>query len=53
MGLNPELVSKGTIEEVVKAYPRKGWSGCFAKTIKKESMYSFACVQFYLMSLEP
>ncbi|KAH6678427.1 cyanamide hydratase family HD domain-containing protein [Halenospora varia] len=37
MGLNPELVSKGTIEEVVKAYPRKGWSGCFAKTIRKEN----------------
>lgn len=36
MGQNPQLVHKKTIEDVVKAYPRKGWSGCFAKTIREE-----------------
>lgn len=29
-------MSKATIESVVEAYPRKGWSSCFAKTIRKE-----------------
>lgn len=37
MGINPELVSQQTIEDVVKSYPRLGWSGCFAKTIRKEN----------------
>lgn len=37
MGGNPHLVSKETIEDVVKAFPRRGWSGCFAKTIRKEN----------------
>jgi len=37
MGKNDELVSKGTIESVVKAYPRMKWSSCFAKTIRKEN----------------
>jgi len=37
MGGNPQLVNKGTIESVVEAYPRKGWSGCFARTIRKEN----------------
>lgn len=36
MGLNAELVHKETIESVVRAYPRKGWSGCFAETILRE-----------------
>lgn len=36
MGMNSQLVHKETIESVVKAYPRKGWSGCFAQTIRKE-----------------
>ncbi|KAJ9669582.1 hypothetical protein H2201_000449 [Coniosporium apollinis] len=36
IGQNPQLVHKETIEDVVKAYPRKGWSGCFAKTIREE-----------------
>ena len=36
MGLRPELVHKATIEDVNKYYPRKGWSGCFAATIRKE-----------------
>lgn len=36
MGLNPELVHRDTIEAVVELYPRKGWSGCFASTIRKE-----------------
>lgn len=37
MGGNPELVDKRTIESVVKEYPRRGWSGCFAKTIRREN----------------
>ncbi|THX75180.1 cyanamide hydratase, partial [Aureobasidium pullulans] len=36
-GANPELVHKETIENVVKAYPRDGWTGCFAATVRKES----------------
>jgi cyanamide hydratase len=37
MGGNPELVDKATIESVVEAFPRKGWSGCFAATIRREN----------------
>ncbi|RDL42116.1 Cyanamide hydratase [Venustampulla echinocandica] len=36
IGGQAQLVSKGTIESVVAAYPRKGWSACFAKTLRKE-----------------
>jgi cyanamide hydratase len=36
VGKNPELVHKETVESVVAAYPRMKWSGCFAKTIKRE-----------------
>ncbi|TVY48272.1 Cyanamide hydratase [Lachnellula occidentalis] len=39
MGSRPhaDLVAMGTIESVVGKYPRKGWSGCFAKTIRREN----------------
>ncbi|KAL8830685.1 MAG: hypothetical protein Q9191_001290 [Dirinaria sp. TL-2023a] len=37
MGMHPELVHQATIEDVVKHYPRKGWSSCFAATIRKEN----------------
>ena len=37
MGGNAELVHKDTIEDVVKHYPRKKWSSCFAATIRKEN----------------
>ena len=37
MGLHADLISQQTIEDVVKHYPRKGWSGCFAATIRKEN----------------
>ena len=37
MGGQPQLVSKATIENVTKAYPRKKWSSCFAATIRKEN----------------
>jgi cyanamide hydratase len=37
MGGNPQLVDGKTIESVVEAYPRMKWSGCFAKTIRKEN----------------
>jgi cyanamide hydratase len=36
-GLNPELVHKDTIESVVKAYPRKSWTGCFASVVRRET----------------
>lgn len=31
-----ELVHRGTIEAVVAKYPREGWSGCFAGTVREE-----------------
>ena len=37
MGENAKLVAEETIQDVVKAYPRKGWSGCFAATIRREN----------------
>ncbi len=37
IGENAELVHKGTIEDVVKNYPRNKWSSCFAKMIRKEN----------------
>ncbi|RFU30003.1 hypothetical protein B7463_g6338, partial [Scytalidium lignicola] len=37
MGGQPQLVHKETIEDVVKNYPRKKWSHCFARTIRKEN----------------
>jgi len=37
IGRGEELVAKETIEAVVGAYPRKGWSGCFAETIRREN----------------
>jgi cyanamide hydratase len=37
MGLNPQLVARETIENITKAYPRKKWSSCFARTIRKEN----------------
>ena len=35
-GLNPELVHEDTIKSVVSQYPRNGWTGCFAKVVRKE-----------------
>jgi len=37
MGGQPDLVSQETIESVVESYPRLKWSGCFAKTIRREN----------------
>ena len=37
MGGNADLVHRATIEDVVRCYPRKGWSGCFSTTIRKEN----------------
>ena len=37
MGKNAELVHKETIEDVVRHFPRKGWSSCFAATIREEN----------------
>jgi cyanamide hydratase len=36
VGKFPDLVAKGTIESVVKLYPRHQWSGCFAGIIREE-----------------
>jgi len=34
--LHGELVAQGTIESVVKAFPREEWTGCFAGVVRKE-----------------
>jgi len=36
IGAGAELVHPQTIENVVREYPRPGWSGCFKKTVEKE-----------------
>jgi len=35
-GLHGELVAQGTIESVVKAFPREKWTGCFSSVVRKE-----------------
>ncbi|KAI5917463.1 hypothetical protein F4810DRAFT_44393 [Camillea tinctor] len=37
MGMNPGLIDETTRLDVNRAYPRKGWSGCFSKTIRTEN----------------
>ncbi|KAI1426746.1 hypothetical protein F5Y12DRAFT_783783 [Xylaria sp. FL1777] len=37
MGGNPGLIDEITRLDVNKAFPRKGWSGCFSKTIREEN----------------
>ena len=36
VGASTDLVNPKTIENVVQEYDRKGWSGCFESTLKKE-----------------
>lgn len=36
IGAGVELVHRQTIENVVREYPRPGWSGCFKSTLKRE-----------------
>ena len=36
IGAGAELVHNETIENVVREYPRPGWSGCFKATVEKE-----------------
>ncbi|KAK8170693.1 hypothetical protein BC567DRAFT_243530 [Phyllosticta citribraziliensis] len=36
MGHYCDMVHEGTVEAVVHEWPRMGWSGCFAKTIREE-----------------
>lgn len=36
VGGNAEMVHRGTIEEVVKEWPRKGWSACFNAVVEQE-----------------
>ncbi|KAK6594268.1 cyanamide hydratase [Botrytis cinerea] len=37
MGDNAQLVHEGTIENVVREWPRLGWSKCFSHTIEQEN----------------
>lgn len=37
MGLHPELVHPETKVDVVRVFPRLGWSGCFSETIREEN----------------
>ncbi|RYC61290.1 hypothetical protein CHU98_g4921 [Xylaria longipes] len=37
MGGNPGLIDEVTRLDVNGAFPRKGWSGCFSKTIREEN----------------
>ena len=37
MGGNPDIIHKTTLEDVVRGFPRKGWSGCFSSTIREEN----------------
>lgn len=37
MGGNPELIHPETKSDVVKVFPRLGWSQCFASTIREEN----------------
>ncbi|OCF40880.1 hypothetical protein I317_05330 [Kwoniella heveanensis CBS 569] len=39
IGAGQELIHKDTIDNVVKAHPRPGWSGCFKATVEKEKAY--------------
>ncbi|KAI1435764.1 hypothetical protein GGR50DRAFT_284172 [Xylaria sp. CBS 124048] len=36
IGANPGLIDEATRLDVNRAFPRKGWSGCFADTIQEE-----------------
>lgn len=36
MGIRAELLHRETIEAVAGAFPRMGWSGCFAGVIRDE-----------------
>jgi cyanamide hydratase len=36
VGLNPHLISKSAISNVVAAFPRKEWSSCFAEAMVEE-----------------
>ncbi|WVR07329.1 hypothetical protein IAU60_004370 [Kwoniella sp. DSM 27419] len=39
IGAGAELIHPDTIQSIVKAYPRPGWSGCFASTVAREKDY--------------
>jgi len=36
IGAGAELIHTETIQNVVREYPRPGWSGCFQRTVEKE-----------------
>ncbi|KAK4188300.1 cyanamide hydratase [Podospora australis] len=37
MSLRPYLIHETTKVDVIKAFPRNGWSGCFSRTIREEN----------------
>lgn len=39
IGAAADFVHEDTISNVVRAYPRPGWSGCFKKTVEKEKAF--------------
>lgn len=39
IGAAAEFVHKETIENVVRKYPRPGWSGCFKRTVEREKSF--------------
>jgi cyanamide hydratase len=39
IGAGSDLINPDTIKSVVEAFPRPGWSGCFAGTVAKEKQY--------------
>lgn len=41
--MNPDLIHKDTVARVCAFAPRKGWSGCFASTIKEETGFKPWC----------
>ncbi|KAI1828334.1 hypothetical protein F4861DRAFT_178261 [Xylaria intraflava] len=36
IGGNPGLIDEATRLDINRAFPRKGWSGCFSKTVREE-----------------
>ncbi|KAL2419736.1 hypothetical protein ABEF95_006370 [Exophiala dermatitidis] len=39
IGAGAHLIHPQTIDNVVREYPRPGWSGCFERTVKKEKSF--------------
>lgn len=49
-GLNAELVHRDTVQGVVGAWPREGWTGCFARVVRAEvEGKGWASVSFFVL----